>query len=400
MDNKTTKPNQDQPTAKTQKTPEKTTKNKPEKNAAKSTPAPKTTKKSKKAPWIIAIIIFVLLLCGGGFAAFAIIKNQPDNIARDAINNFFTAKSVKIDGTAKLSFSSASLFGIKSIGLDFDASSANSNHITNTTVRIGLGDNNEITLANIGETMLENGIFYLKLSGIKNTYDTYAKSLVSSYLSSSFGNSKYAATYTKKYLSLIDEMLNYIEDRWFEISLEDIKNDEMYDSISSVVSFDTNAEYNCIADKRNNFEKYSDEFSKLYDQNSFIVLKSGQDSFYNVTFDPQKTANYVNAIPDTTFYSDVMSCVSSEAPALPSEQSITSDDVVRILEYSPEISAKFDGFFSHTLSELKVSKDYDSFNFNSDFKFSYPNNLTVVAPEESTPIMEFVHKIYEIAAKL
>ena len=408
---------------------------------APATEAPETAeatpKKRSKKPLIVTLIVFIiLLLCGGGFAAFAIIKNQPDNVARDAMNNFFNAKRIKVSGSTELSVENASAYGIKSLGVDFDASAADSNHTTSATLRIGLTDGNEITLASIGETMLENGTFYLKLADVKKTYDNYVKDIVAPYIesaarsiyyssvakgcnayitdystylkcySSAYNNidasvaNIYIASYTKKLSSATDEVLSYIDGRWFEISISDIMNDEMIAEIGGSINTTATTEYECLTDKLNNFNEYSEEFSKLYDQNSFVVLKPTDNSFYKVTFDSKKLADYTNSAINSKFYKDIASCATTVVSTEQEVPTITSDDIAKVLEYLPDISAKFDGFLSHQLSELKITKNSDYYSVSSDFKFSYPNNINITAPEESTPIMDLVRKVYEIAATL
>lgn len=391
-------------------------------------PNPQPTKK-KKTPLIIALVVFLLLLVGGGtFATFAIIKHQPDNIAMDAMLNLISAKHVSIDGVADITLddSISQYTNLKSLSLNFNTKHSGFNHSTDVAISFELADGTTVMLPEIGEMMLDNGTFYLKVDNLKTVYTSY-RDMISSYVSSTMESRyRYQLIYecydtainrddyygcydikisspedlaaiesmTNMVLGAIDEIVAYMDGKWFAVSLETILNDELLASLGESVRNEILNTYNCVTDKFGNFDQYTDEFATLYNRYPFIAVIPTDNSFYDVSFKPKELAGYINSLPSTSLYNDLSSCAKNQISISNSSYTVSDSDIAKTLEYLPSISAKFDGFLSYHLTELKVTADEDYYNLTSDFKFDYSDDITVSVPTSTIPVMDLVHQIY------
>ena len=388
---------------------------------------PETPKQKRKGLLITIIcIIAVILTCGIAFAAFAIINNQPDRIAMEAVNNLINSKQIAVDGSLNISSNVTGAVGIKSFNIDFDAKSAESGQSSNATIKVNFVDGTEMSVIDFGEVMMKDGVFYLKVDGLKELYNDSFRGIISNFIQSSTqqnyrstqvnqclnssASNDYLSCYnlynsagtssaavdnlTSQIMSKIDEIVDMVDNQWFKFSLEEmLDNDLLSSNINSVSRRGIIAAHDCSTDKINNFSRYSGEFTNLYNKYSFASLTPEQNSFYSVTLNPEKMANYFNAIPNTKFYSELVECLGSSIEN--TEIAIESDDIANALTYLPKISAKFDGFFNHHLTELKLTEESDYYTLSSDFKISYPNNIVVSAPTNATPVMDVVQSIVD-----
>ena len=195
-------------------------------------------------------------------------------------------------------------------------------------------------------------------------------------------------------LDQVGQIVESIDDQWIEFSINDIMSSDMLSVVDSSTRRSITSAYECAIDTLNQMPEYSSEFSNLYTNNPFVILTAGQNSFYNISFDADKLANYLNAISQTQFAQNLASCFNTTIPSQ-SDFAITADDLAPALEYLPQISAKFDGIFDHHLTELKMSEQNDYYSISSDLSFSYPTNLNVSAPTNTRPIMEIVNDVYQ-----
>lgn len=395
-------------------------------------PLPEKPKK-KKAPLIVAIIIVLFILIGGGsFAIFAVIKNQPDNIARDAMQKLISSKNVVVNGRTNVTLDNANFFGVESVNFDFGAKTSGVNYASDLAISVNLSDGSTIALPKIGQVMLNNGIFYLKLDDLGTIYASY-RDLISSYLTS-IVKSRYEYVYTNKcsqeaidveemlkcydtdteivsskdmvaihadvesILEAIDEIVEYIDGKWFEISLDNILNDNLMSWVDESTRSEILKVRDCTVDKMNHFDQYSNELAELYGKYSFVSIAPASDSFYDISFKVEELTHYINSVPSTNLYKDISSCFGNSAAMTTID--VQSNQVASALEYLPNISAKFEGFLDHQLTDLKISKKDNYYTFNSNLSFDYSDDITVSAPSSSIPVMELVHKVYDLTVEV
>lgn len=386
--------------------------------------------KKKRTGLIAGIIIAILLLCGvGAFAAYAVIKNQPENIALESFSNLMSAKQVAVTGTFNITPGEDLEDYIGPISVNINASKSDANQSSNTKLTVNYPEFDDPINLEFGEVMMSDGVFYLKASGLQKIYEDIAADMIADYiesqLESQYQYSVYDTCYSYSdldaYLACIDQVVDTsdpavqatiksqtavikshieniiesIDDEWFEFSIDDIMDSDLIsDYTSSSTKESTTNIYDCVIDINQNFSNYTGELNDLYSKNQFVVLTPDQESYYKITFDTNKLASYTNGIQRTKLANDYASCYDvTLTDDMYTE--VKADDFSKALEYLPDIYAKFDGFLNHHLTDLKISRDYDYFALSSNLSFTYPGNLVISAPAESTPIMEVVEDIME-----
>lgn len=388
-------------------------------------------KKSKKGLIATLICLFLVLLIGGGaFAAVYIINNQPINIIASSIDHLFNAKQVEVDGSINFSLSDSTNIGVQSVSLSFDNKAAGLSNTTSAKLNIGFPDGTSASSIELGEVMLNNGVLYIEASGLEDFYDDTFRDYLKATLMNQLVYGYQTNTVTDCYISddddeesanciedsttavtvnpvieaeaskAIDEILDQvgeiisgIDGQWIEISIDDVMNSDMLATIPSNTRQTISDTYKCTVNVLNQMPNYSGEFSDLYNQNPFVNMTSGQDSFYKISFDSTNLAGFLNGTANTQFAKDLAKC--SGVTTETTTTSIKAEDIEEGLQYLPSISAKFDGFINHYLSELKVSSENDSYSLSSDLKFSYPENLNITTPSDSRPVMEVIEEVYQ-----
>ena len=392
-------------------------------------------KKSKKGLIATLICLFLVLLIGGGaFAAVYIINNQPASIIASSMNHFFNAKQVEMNGSISFSVGDDVDFGVQSISLNFDDKAAGFSNSATATLNINFSDGTSAPAVELGETMLTNGVLYIKADGLNDFYneslrDTLKTTLMSQlingyqiktttdcYTSDETGDSTYctdeysttvavdptikttASQAIDTVLNQVGEIVSIIDGQWIEISIDDIMNHEYFATVPSTTRQTILDAYKCSVNVLNQFSSYANEFSDLYSQNPFINMTSGQDSFYNISFDSTNLVGFLNGTNNTQFVQDMSKCNGSNNGT--ASLNVDAEKVESALNYLPNISARFDGFIDHQLSELKVSGQNDYFSLSSDLKFSYPNNNDITSPSDSRPVMEIVEEVYQMIEEI
>lgn len=382
-------------------------------------------KKKRKKGRIAAIIICLLLLLGGGaFAAAYIINNQPNNIIMSALGNFLSAEQIEANGTINLTFENSENIGIDSVNINLDEKAIGVSNTTTAKVDINFTNGTNATAIEFGEVLLNNGTLYIETNGLGDFYDnvfrdiykttimsqatsSYSAAAVSECQTSSDTTNCYTVydTYTldpvtkasvestiDDILDQVGEIIDSIDGQWIEISLNDVLSSDLVGSIPTSTRESITSTYNCTLNVLNALPNYSGELSTLYNQNPFINMTAGNNSFYNISLNATNLANYLNKVPSTKLYSDLANCFNATTTTT---SNITAENVSSLVEYLPQVSAKFDGFFSHYLSELKISSQNDAYTLSSDLKFSYPHNLTVNAPANTRPVTDIIKEVYQ-----
>ena len=360
--------------------------------------------KKGKAGLIVGIIIALLILGGAGaFIAVYAINSQPENILASSIDKFINAKNISTSGTISLDLDENST-GIDDATLTLGVSTGGNNESGNLSLAVTMADGTKIDDLSVGETLVSDGILYLRFDGLEDLYDKYLSQYIPNYTTvnivdySTPNNQTVEVQSTTTTSNLINSYLSdaisKIDGEWFEISIDDVL-DSNYIS-STMTSSDKKAiktTYNCVTDTLiNGGQKYSKELSNLYGQHKFITMTSGQDSYYNISFAASPLTDFLNAIPSTSLVSDFATCVGIDTSTI-NAVTVDGDTVEDLLGQLPKVSAKFDGFLSHELSALKISDQNDAYTLNADLKFTYPDSLNISAPENATPIMERIEEI-------
>ncbi len=398
-----------------------------------STPSPTeelSQPKKKRTGLIVGIIIALLILGGGGtIAALAIIKNQPENILIDSFNNLLNAKQVAVTGSFNLNPGNEMKQHIGPINIKINSETSNSNSSTSSSISVDYPSLGQPINLDFGEVAMSEGVYYIKASGLKKIYDGVLHDIVEEQLISQIEdqysyslirqcreiedretynnciNQAYTVTdpiilaniqsQVATIQNHIENIISDVDDKWFEFSTEDILDSNLIKQYIDQKTRDSIIKArDCYNNTFNRLSDYSSELSNLYSNNQFITMQADQDSFYKVSFNADKLTNYISAIPKTKLVNDFASCnditLTEDMFTPPSTNQISN-----IIDILPNIYMKFDGFLSHHITSLKVEKDYDYFSISADLSFTYPDNLVITAPADSTPIMDKVEDIME-----
>lgn len=355
---------------------------------APSTPPTPTKKKFGLGKVILVCFILALLIGGGVGATFIVMATQPSSIMASAINNLITADHISVDGEVDIVYSSASSsdpvkINLKMLGAGADHSSTV--QVLADPSLFGVSDL-PVVLLELDEMVVDNGNIYFRVKGV---YDAMFA------VDSLMGNLFTSGTYTPsdKTLSIIQQISDYAENRWFVVSIEEVVNSPMLtmDAQSRQEYLDG---YNCAKDKLNNLSSYSSEFSDLYKNHPFINMEQQADSFYGISLNTTHLAAYANEVPTTKLSKDLMACANTSIDT--SSITTTSEDFDYLQNHFPTISAKIEGFLDYHLTELKVSSTEDNYSISSDIKFDYNTPVDISAPSDATSILDAVTHISNI----
>lgn len=390
---------------------------------------PKAPKKKHTGLIVGLILFFLIAICGGAFAAFAIIKNQPENIVAESFVNFINAKQVAVSGsfsiTPKSEYSSA--IGPINVTLSSQAADINQSGDVNVSVNLpAYGKNIELRLS---EAVMKDGVIYVKASGITKLYNDFLSELVQEqlgkiiysnvtnklttacgdYSGEEFLNclnsindatsnpavSQAIEDLVVKVDSVFEKLVKKVDDQWVKISIKDILENELVSSyINSTTKESITKAYDCSVDLANNLNQDSNEYGELYSQNKFLGIEPADNSFYKLSLDASSFTNYLKALPNTKPIKDYLSCggvSNSDNLSL----NVSASNIEETIKNLPAVYARFDGFLNHNLAELKMNHDTDYYSIAFDLNFSYPGGLTVGAPADSIPVMTLIQDIYE-----
>lgn len=353
--------------------------------ASTATSSQPASPKKKSKGLLIGIICAAVLLVGGAIAAFIIIKTQPSNIIASSINNLINAKHVSVEGN--INIATDKTWGDNYINIDLAMLGSESNYSTTAQAKISLpmlGLYSPVTIET-NEVLISDGKIYAKVKGVKEALTR--QNIVA--VGGSYINDNT--------INLIQGIGEILEDRWIMISLEEILNSELY-NIDEDKKQEILSTYNCVKDKINNISNYSNEISDIYKNNSFTNMEQQPDSFYSISFDPEKLANFGNSIPKTKLFQDLANCASEDTEVVDSTN-FTPESAKIFIEKMPNISAKFDGFMDYHLSELRINSDANYFTVSTDLKFNYDGTDSVSIPSEFTSITDVINEIMVLSSQ-
>lgn len=383
-------------------------------------------KKENKVAFLGLVGLALVLIFGATFFLSNFNRVQPEQIIVSSIDNLLNSKQVNIEGDISLS-SLDSQTGIESINVKLNRNSAQTNRSTNASIELKLVNNPRTISLGLGETIIEDGTIYIKADGLKTAYYDNFRDIASLMIKSSiesqyrnileskcggnpdapsmlecsnlYGNNfstniqQAIDDLTSSSVALLGEIIDSIDGKWIEISINEVLNSEIASSMDSMSKRGISSAYDCIVSNMNKIPDHTSELTDLYTKNQFIIMQSGQDSFYNISLNPDNLTGFLNGLAQTQLVKDFGSCygVSSQE----STPEISSEDVKTMVENLPQISAKFEKSSSYYLSELKLDQSQDAYTLSSDLKFSYSDEQNVSAPDDSKSFLEALSSVYQ-----
>ncbi len=314
----------------------------------------------------------LVLLGGGGALAYNLWYQNPDKVVHDAIVNMIKAKTIQ--GTGNFVVSSDDY----KITVKTDGRSDSASGLVNVEADFEFGsDAAKFALKLHGSGMYKDDVFYVKLGGVREIFDTFA------------ANAEDIDTRTKnQIIAVIDK----IDDKWISIKASD------YEDVSKEVS----EQQACISRAMKTLsqdESVERELVDLYKANQIVQVVNQLDtrdgSFgYEIELDRDKAAAFVEGIADTTYGKSMKEC----------------DDSIDFKEIAESVKkADLDGSskprvrmelwvsrFGHEITEfsVKVEDDTASAEFVTNPEFN--KDVTIEAPSDAISLKDLMADIEKI----
>ncbi|MBQ6460922.1 hypothetical protein IJJ36_00595 [Candidatus Saccharibacteria bacterium] len=375
--------------------------------------------KSKKG-LAIAIILLLLVVIGGAVAAILILKPFGGGDAvPTAIQKLFNGDrptKISMDGTISVNSEDAS-FPFSTLKLDFSSgiNTVSAENYANIKVTATLPADNEFSF-DANEVHASDGDLYLKLSGVSEALDnlfnqnlTTVNNNVLDCSTDEYSDSADCIDYSDLDLDL-DVDLDYghtnntgfsdlsgftgvfdvIDGDWIHISNSDFSN-----ITGTIPTIDNSTQ--CLIDAADNLGNYGDDFTKLYKDNPFINystnnLKVAQkkNQLYQLSFDADKLANFLNAMSTSGFVNDMIACAGGVATT----EKISAEEVAEILKDFPALYVEIDKDYNFTRVYLDMDANDGLANITVDLSFDYPTNITIEEPTEYVDINEVLTRVF------
>lgn len=384
-----------------------------------------TGKKENKVAFLSVAGLLLVFIVAGFLFLSNLGKVKPEQIIVESFSNLLNSNQVDIEGDISLS-SLDKQTGIESVNIKLNRNSAQANRSTDASIELKLVDNSKTISLGLGEAIMEDGTIYIKADGLKtayydNFYDT-ASGLIKTSIESQYrsileskcsGNPDESVMLecsnlysdnlsanvqqaiddlTSSSVDLLGEIIDSIDGKWIKISIDEVLNSELASSFDSMSKRGISSTYDCLVSNINKIPEHTSEFTDLYTKNQFIIMQSGQDSFYNISLDADLFANFLNEAAKTQTVKDLSSCYGTTNQE---SSEISSENVKTIVENLPQVSVKFGKASTYYLSELKLDQSQDAYSLSSDLKFSYSDEQNVSAPSDSKSFTEVLNSVYQ-----
>lgn len=351
-------------------------------------PKDKTGKSKRHTAIIISVVIGVLALIIGGLAIwFFAYYNSPDKVMLDGVNNLLKAENVSFNGGGSLILREEDdSESIQNITLNLDSSSSSLPNSTNVSLLILFNENRKINLQ-LGTVVMSDGVIYLKVSGIMDSL--HDMNVSGEDIASIEG---------------LLETVELIDDEWWRISLRDILGEMGADDEVINVYGEFQDCALSLATRDN-----SQELADMYKQNKFITVepvKSISDgsgyfdyqaqawhNLYEIKFDKELLASFVNTLPDTEMAKETVACINTAARKYGAQTDVIDmEDFHEISASDIDISDQLHLFveisqFSHKIRSIQAYSEDEYWNNAFGFKLDY-GKTEVVAPSEYRNITE------------
>ncbi len=365
---------------------------------------------------IVAIVAAILiLLVGAGIAVwYFVIHSNPDKVAFDAINGFLHEHSVTVTGSAYNEQTYHSYRTRSTISLDSKRGATNLPASSTITAGFAQYENNsddpEVDLSlELGSVVFSDGIIYFRINDLMEAVDS---ALASSGLSRSR---------LDDYGKLLYGIGEKIDGEWWQFSLPDIldlisaDNSESYSSIRNA--------YNCVFEAASG--DIAGELASIYSENRFIgITKVSQSAFgdvkatsgnslYELTFDYEKMADFINSLPNSDYANKLYTCYNNFVAAedlddsgfIPRRISAADFDKVSAEDLAGSRNTETNNYyleisnFDHKLKSLYAYEKSEDEQTEIHFYFQY-EPVTISAPESYRPITELIEEVSVDVIKL
>ncbi len=356
-------------------------------------------KRSHKTPIILGIILVILVLIGAGFFAwYFCFYSQPEKVISDAVDDLLSADNIVFDGAAIFTPATNEDSALEQIEVDFD-SAANQAPASSTTVTMKfVFENSEISLE-IGSVQVKDGVAYLRVSGI---LDALERAGLTEAL--------------QEEARVFFDTLEIIDGEWWEISVTDLIDEfELEDETTNQLKATYECAYKAINDS------YRAEFAELYREHSFMQLSRVQklefpqesnyqdvvanagSTYYQVAFDYEELANFINALPESDIAEKLYACVNdnlldSDASAQDFDE-VSADELKEAFPEDTRIYFEISNW-CHQLKTIVMQLADEDLAVNLGLKIHQDQQAVITVPDSYRPITELVDEIMEMTVNL
>lgn len=379
---------------------------------AKSTKHPKTDKKpsthakqetvvveahhSNKAGIIIGVILGFVAAALVVFAfVWSCIYHSPSKVASDAMNKFFSAESVAINGTITLEATDRSS-ELKELIIFFDSASTALPNATNVHV-VGSLRNGAHIDAGLGLVQLSDGVLYIK---VDHLVDTLA----------SFG-------IDEDDLSWFYEVVETADNEWWRIDLTEI--------VASLELDQSEAERienlkSCVMQELDQ-DIRKEELGSLYNRNDFVGLAQVEEvrfadgsgygksfdgtNYYALQPDFRKLAGFINGLADLNTMDRIYQCIGDNYPefqiAATDFDEVTAGELQTVLsnDASTEVFLEISKW-GHELKAAVARVANSNFVAVINLAFIYNSTAEVTTPTDYRSATELIDQLTDILAEL
>lgn len=379
--------------------------------ATSRTAAPSAPKRSK-APLIVSIVVAVLLLGGLILGAwYFLFYNQPAKVVLDAVNSVLTDDNLALNGEVQFLRTESRDSGLAWAVFKFDSSSQTLPNTTNAQLRLGVQADEEIEELefDLGVVQAQDGVLYLRISGIMAAIDQQVSDEVYDEMSDLF------------------ELLDLVDGEWWRISISEI---------SSYFGWgETGAHYQSLYDCGVQLldQNHAGELHPLYRAHPFLTItkdssvipQRANTTIYQAQIDHEQLAQFLNQLPETDAAESYYACYNqamqklyqsdyialpwgggfhpdpSETPVMDatSFDELTSEDVDDFLPEDLQVQLYIDNW-THELHTLTLN-----FQLNDQYSAAgvfYPVHRATVTftPDQYRPITELLEELVDWAEAL
>ena len=323
--------------------------------------------KSKK-PLIVGLIAAVIvLLVGGGVAAYSLWYQNPQKVVTDSIVNALKSKSFIADTTINIKNIDDTSNSIDSLTIEIDSKTTRSNGQFDAKFIAKTKDDKQRSLG--ASVMFDSQAnLYFKVNQVKQLLDEYM----------GFSNTS---------SDQLEQLVNKIDNKWIRVASEDY----------SEVSEQASQTQECLADVFKKFEKdqqAQSQITEAYRNNQFIVIKEqlgNKDGNlgYRIGGDSQKAEAFAKDLKDTTIYKQLKDCDDSF--------DVDTSDVAPNNDDDTEIGIElWISQFSHELKQAKIDVKDEEVSATFDINTSFNQPVNVKAPKDFIPIKDLIDDVTTI----
>ena len=361
-------------------------------------PVPQKAGNGRLIALIVGIVVALVVVIGGGFAAYAWHTN-PEHVVFDSVTKLAQAQAIAVHGTVN-STSTLTAKGKKDSDIvfksTFDTKADRDKGMATTTSNSISYEGKDTTVKVAVVAPLKDG-FYVKADGV---YDAY-KSMIADALTKSGiealneGETNMSASEKQMaqqfmqamYEELFAKPLQKIDGQWIKVSDEDITSlDE--NASDDEISCSQKAFKALIDDK-----KTIDEARALYQKHAFMSIKStGQSkdgsNAYDVKLDETRVKDFMQAVTELPKVKAVKDC-SKEADAGESKSANKKDDVKTTTKLTIWAQP-----WTHTLTgiDVETASKADGMRviMNTRASIKTGDSVTIERPTTAKPLKDVV----------